>query len=494
MESVKSKLFSSVRNSIQNISMPVGVAFSGGLDSSVLLDVIARIAGPNEVRAIHVCHNLRPELELTAELDFVRRICAKRDIPLSVATVPRGSIETFAREKKCGIEAAARRFRYHAFSRIAKKYGLLAIFVAHHLDDQIETMLMRLVHGGSVIALSGMRPTRVLSVNPDIVILRPFLKTPKKNLVRYAESAGLRWSEDSTNAEEVYLRNRIRKTLMPLLDEQFSFWRSAFAHYQAQIEDLSEIVLNRAREKRAEIERNVDGKRALELTSLRTEPRAVRIEILRQFAESLSTARPMLARGVRHLEAGIAKGAKNIEASGNIFALESQILVFQGPTQFSSSPERRAIAELDAALLENIYYLKVPSFGEYSCGPFSVRIARELTDNCARGATEVQGVREFAIPVTFPFVIRSRRAGDSLDGGIHGVKNVESMIKKAGLPRARRDEVPIVEDAMGIAAVLPSALGSVAGARDAFREPSLGESIQIVYIFLSMKGDQFINV
>jgi len=493
MESVKRELLSSVRSVIEDISMPVGVAFSGGLDSSVLLDVVARIAKPGEARAIHVCHNLRPEIELDTELALVRRACGERGVALSVVTVPRGAIENYAREKKCGIEAAARRFRYRAFAQVAKTHGLSAILVAHHLDDQLETMLMRLVHGGSLSALAGMRQTRELSVNPKVLILRPFLNIPKHELALYAERIGFAWSEDSTNDEEMYLRNRVRKNLMPVLDSQFSSWRAAFARYQAQIEDLSESLRNRAQEIRVEIERDVNGARALDLNGFQRQPLALRLEILRQFAESAARARPMRSRGLRHLAEGIEQGAKKIEASGIGFALTGDILVAQGQTRYSSSPEKRTLAALAAAHPEKIYYLKVPSFGEYECGPFSVRVARESDrDSLRHGVADREG-REFRIPVSFPFVIRSVKPGNALNGA-HGKKNLESMIKMAELPRSLRGAVPVIEDAEGVAAVLPSALGSSASGLDAFREPSLGESVQIVYIFLSMKGDQSINV
>ncbi len=498
LERVKLELFSSVRSTIENISMPVGVAFSGGLDSSVLLDVVARVANPKDVRAIHVCHNLRPETELHTELELVRRACAERGVALSIVTVPRGAIEAFAREKKCGIEAAARRFRYRAFANIAKKYRLSAIFVAHHMDDQLETMLMRLVHGGRLSTLAGMHLSRVFLVDPKVVILRPFLKIPKSDLILYATHIGLAWSEDSTNAEALYLRNKVRKILMPVLDEHFSFWRPAFARYQAQIEELDKLVKNNARAKLLVIEREVDGRRALDLNELRRKSQVVRVEVLRQFTESLPAVRTMGFRGLWHLAAGIDKGAKRIEASGNTFAIERDLLVFLGPTRFSSSPDQRALSWLDAALLEKSYYLKVPSFGKYQCGPFRVHVAPEPMHRAgchgndeANATGSVEG-REFAIPLKIPFVIRSMRAGDRFSGA-YGGKKLESLIKRVGLPRPFRAAVPVIEDDLGIAAVLPTALGLSAEERNVFREPLLGESVQIVYIFLSMKGDQFIN-
>ncbi len=489
----ENKIFSSVRTALESVLPPIGIAFSGGLDSTVLLDAATKILAPEKFRAIHVCHHLRPEKELETELDLVRNFCRGRGVPLSVVNIAQGSIEAFAQKKKCGLEAAARIFRYRAFKRVAVQFGVSVIFLAHHQDDQLETILMRFLHGGSVGSLIGIEPTRVISVDPRITVQRPFLGIPREDILNYAKSADLRWSEDSTNAESAYFRNKVRKTIVPVLDHHFQFWRSACLSYQTQIRDLIDMVRVQAREKLINFERTVNGKPALNTEMLRAEPSMLRIEILRLYTALFPAAQPMRNRGLRHLEARIIEGAPNIEASGNIFELKHNVLVFKGSAKYSSSYERRVLSSLDSALQEHWYYIKIESMGEFNCGPFKLRVAREPALKSLQGELAEAKKREYAIPVKVPFVIRNTRQGDMLKS-IHGITAIESILKKMKLPTSSRAFVPIVEDEIGIAAVLPTAIMPGEGTQDIFREPTLGERVQIVYIFLSMKGDQCNNV
>lgn len=505
MNKVQGELIGAVRVSLSSVALPIGIAFSGGLDSSVLLDVVGRSFAAEDLRAIHVCHNLRSQRELEAELALVRDACRQRHIPLSVVTIRDGAIETYAKEKKCGIEAAARRFRYRALTNVAKKFNLSAIIMAHHADDQIETFLMRLVRGGNLESLSGMPPERVVSVNSEIRIVRPFIKISRSVLAQYAEKANIHWSEDSTNIEPVYLRNRVRNTLMPILDEHFSSWRSAFVHYQTQIMDMKEVVRECASARLSEIEKRANGRLVIDAERLRAEPSTMRVEILKLYIEHLHLSFPMGYRALRQLDDEIMKRARRIESAGYVFMLEHEMLGFAGPARFSSSPEQRSLSVLKTAPKEDYFYIKISSPGEYTCRPFRVRVVGEPSllipaSRITFGNTAESDGKDYSerysgaykIPLRFPFVIRSSRGGDVFED-IHGAKSVESTIKRAGLSPGIRDAVPVVEDATGIVAVLPSACGNKMHIRDTIREASLGEGAQIVYIFLSMKGDQFIN-
>lgn len=493
MEKIQRELCGAIRASLGRRATPLGIAFSGGMDSSVLLDTMAQVFGPEQLRAIHVCHSLRPADELDAELGLVRRACFERRIPLSVVTIRRGAIAAYAEERGCGVEAAARRFRYRALLRVARQHRLSVIAMAHHQDDQIETFLMRLLRGGRLVSLSGMPAERLLEVDPEIRGVRPFLSIPRSKLEEYAKRYKLNWSEDSTNMENIYLRNRIRSVLIPLLDRHFPSWRGASDGYRAEIRALGEYVRGQARMALGTrmVQSEPDMPVSLDLTSWGAEPAALRLEMLGIYTSRLPLSRPLGRNALLQLDAAMLGKRGKIEVGGAVFARGTSSLEFEGQAPFSSSPGTRNLAMLARVSLERSYYIKIASPGVYRCGPFKLRVLDALGAQGSGGA-HVAGA--YAIPLSFPFVIRSARGGETIEVAPNCARSAaESIARKAGLQPELRAIVPLIEDEKGVAAVLPSACPGGERRRDAIRVPSLGEATQIVYIFLSMKGDQFIN-
>jgi len=205
----------------------VCAGFSGGLDSTVLLDVLLRLAGDHafELTALHVHHGLSPNADAWA--DSCARFCARRGIPLSierVAVVPSGQ----------GLEAAARAARYAAFA--ARKADCVAL--AHHREDQAETVLLQLLRGTGLKGASGMPAWRPLRFNGP-ALFRPLLDVPREELLAHARAQGLGWVEDESNARADADRNFLRLEVTPRLDARFPGWRTAlgrFARHAAQAE------------------------------------------------------------------------------------------------------------------------------------------------------------------------------------------------------------------------------------------------------------------
>ena len=203
---------------------PVWVGFSGGLDSSVLLHALASLPGARSrgLGALHVCHGLHPDAPLWA--DHARTVAQALGVAFQAADV---TVSTIAEE---GVEAAARRARYGAFNRHVPAHGVLAL--AHHRDDQIETVLLRLMHGAGHEGLAGMRALRPLRAEGGAWLWRPLLDQPRQRLVEYARQHGLRWIEDPANAQPDFARNRVRHGVLPAL-------RDAFPHAEARVIDSS---------------------------------------------------------------------------------------------------------------------------------------------------------------------------------------------------------------------------------------------------------------
>lgn len=185
------------------------VAVSGGADSVALLDVLQR-AG-YECIAAHCNFHLRGE-ESDRDEAFVRELCATMHVPLEVKDF---DTTGYAAKKHVSIEVAARELRYTWFEEIAQAKGCQAVAVAHHQNDQAETILLNLKRGAGLRGLAGMRPISANPMAPEgVPIVRPLLCTTRDYIEHYLRNKrGLNWVTDSTNSDTTITRNAVREQL-----------------------------------------------------------------------------------------------------------------------------------------------------------------------------------------------------------------------------------------------------------------------------------------
>ena len=224
----------------------LGVAFSGGRDSLVLLDALHRLARGQTaagelprfvLSAVHVNHGLSANAADWAR--FCAAFCAERELPLEIVEL--GQIDAAGE----GLEAAARRLRYAAFARCRTDW----LALAHHRDDQAETLLMRLLRGAGVAGAAGIPVERALAAQmPDAPrLIRPLLDLPRSLLSDYAAQHGLRWIEDESNADCRHRRNFLRHRILPQLATAFPGADAALAraagHFAEARQLLDELAL-----------------------------------------------------------------------------------------------------------------------------------------------------------------------------------------------------------------------------------------------------------
>ncbi|MDU9038622.1 tRNA lysidine(34) synthetase TilS [Pseudomonas corrugata] len=217
------------------------IAFSGGLDSTVLLHLLASLSNTHALpplSAIHVHHGLQAAAD--AWPDHCRRVCEALGVPLQVVDV---QVRPGA-----SLERAAREARYGAF--VAALQGNEVLLTAQHRDDQAETLLFRLLRGAGVRGLSAMPQQRPLGQG---WLLRPLLDVSRAELEAYGKQQGLSWIEDPSNNDHRYSRNFLRQRVFPLLTEQWpqaasTLARGAAHMTQAQglLDDLARIDLTDA--------------------------------------------------------------------------------------------------------------------------------------------------------------------------------------------------------------------------------------------------------
>lgn len=200
------------------------IALSGGMDSVLLLHVSAYLyAHTGQVSAVHVNHQLQPNADRTER--FCQAICQKLGVPLELRRVTVNAREALENGSSGGVEEAARNARYQVFEEILTPHELL--LMAHHGDDQAETVLFRLVRGTGVAGLGGMPQTRSLGAG---WLYRPLLDFSRAELQGWAMEAGIDWVEDPSNTDERFDRNFLRNSVLPLLKSRWPSLVSRVAH------------------------------------------------------------------------------------------------------------------------------------------------------------------------------------------------------------------------------------------------------------------------
>lgn len=201
-------------------------ACSGGVDSVALLDLLRGLPGVTVVCA-HYNHGLRGA-ESDRDEEFVRGLAERLGLE---CVVGRGDVAAYAREQGMGIEAAARELRYRFLHEAAGRSGCSRIATGHNANDNAETVLFHLLRGSGAAGLSGIRPVRSDGV------IRPLLSVTRRELEDYLRERGVPHVEDSTNADEGYARNALRRRVLPELE---ALNPAAVAHIGAAAESLRE--------------------------------------------------------------------------------------------------------------------------------------------------------------------------------------------------------------------------------------------------------------
>ncbi len=200
----------------------VAVALSGGRDSMVLLDALAQCAADDAtlaLEAVHVHHGISPNADAWA--DFCSAQCAQRGVPLTVHRVE------LARGSGASLEATARKARLAALAQTDAD----VIALAHHADDQAETVLLQLLRGAGPKGLAAMPALRRAARGPALA--RPFLGLPRSELAARAAARGLAWIDDESNADTDVRRNFLRHEIAPRLAQAFPGYPATLARVAA---------------------------------------------------------------------------------------------------------------------------------------------------------------------------------------------------------------------------------------------------------------------
>lgn len=273
------------------------VGVSGGADSVALLHLLAE-AGFKNLIVCHLDHGLRGRAS-SADARFVSRLAAKQGYVLEMDRV---KLKARMKEQGQSLETAARHARHEFFAACARKHRCNRVLLAHHADDQAETILWNLLRGS--YGLRGMSEEQGIQVaRKSLTLFRPLLGLRKTEIVKWMRERGLGWCEDASNAEPIAVRNRLRHEAIPLLEEISR--RDVVAALVRGAADASEWL--GFLEESAKSVEALDPQGRLHLPTLRKLHPVMQRSILRDYLETQGVAaidRDLLNRGLALLDSG----------------------------------------------------------------------------------------------------------------------------------------------------------------------------------------------
>ena len=207
------------------------LGLSGGIDSLVLLDLLAQLREifGFQLSAIHINHQISPNASTWAR--FCQEQCAGRGIALNIVAVE------LPGRRQLGLEAAARAARYHVFDQQQADF----IVLAHHLDDQVETLLLQMLRGAGVKGLSAMPQNSFQRSASKPSLLRPLLAIPRSTIEAYAHHHALQWVEDESNNDISYDRNFLRHEIFPKLETHFPAYRKTLFRVSRNLSESAQL-------------------------------------------------------------------------------------------------------------------------------------------------------------------------------------------------------------------------------------------------------------
>lgn len=217
------------------------VAVSGGRDSMLLLHILQHLRDAGRIGCITAAwfdHGLRTNGEIQIEKDLVQSACRRLAVPLRCGSANYSTMQSLMQQN--GMEAAARQLRYQFLLDCVRQQDVIAdnplLATAHHLDDQKETLLMRVGTGSGLAGLAGIAPVRQLL--SGCVLVRPLLGIPAKKLAAAARQIELQYHTDSSNSNTDILRNRIRAQVVPSMDTAFASFDTSVARISQDVAEL----------------------------------------------------------------------------------------------------------------------------------------------------------------------------------------------------------------------------------------------------------------
>lgn len=413
------------------------VAVSGGADSLCLIHLLHSLSGKLGI-SLHVAyinHGLRPEA--AAEARYVKRWASRLELPFTACRVDVKSLKT--KHGLSGLDAA-RRLRYSALQRIAARTGSNRIATAHHCDDRLETLLIRLLSGSGLDGLAGLPAKRQMA--EGLTLIRPLYNCWRSEIEAYCRQFDLAPVFDRSNLDHRYLRNRVRLSLLPFLEEQFGLHvRRGLVKTGELLADDSALLAGLTEQSYRDAVKKENGCFSLDLEAWHKVPRALQARLLRKMMWECGVERPSRT----HVNAML-----GLAQSGSPSASVSL------PSQVTARREygflRLLKQENREMVTTGVQALSIPGHTLLPGG-------KEMITAAVLPAAAInlkipdrkQAYLDFGL-LKYPVVVRSRQAGDRVRLlGAPGSRKLKSILIDRKIPLAKRQAILLVESGGEIA-------------------------------------------
>ena len=386
------------------------LAVSGGVDSVVLAHLLKKCN--LDFSMAHCNFKLRGE-ESDADEKFVAKLAEDLDVAIFAE---RFSTEEYAEKRKISVQMAARELRYQWFGDLKNTYHFDYILTAHHANDNLETFLINLVRGTGPEGLLGIKEIR-----NDII--RPLLPFSRKKIEAYASENDISWREDSSNASDKYMRNKIRHKIVPVLEELNENFLDSFANTQKYLQDELDLVEDYLSLLYPKIVTKNDFGYELDIAFLKKIPntRQVLFQLLKSF------------------------GFTNWEDVVELLDAQPGKVVFSGSHRLIKDREKLLLTKIPSEQKANTVFSidENEDFVMLPIGTFSISTSRAI-ESFDRHCIYVP-IRK----LSFPLKIRKWQAGDHfIPFGMKGTKKISDFMKdeKFSLPEKESTWVLLSDD------------------------------------------------
>lgn len=412
-----------------NSSLKIGLGVSGGADSVSLLHGFSILAHRYNFKifVLSVNHNIRERTESYGDVCFVENLCErlknnKTDISFKKIEIEPEKILTEASSMKKSIEEVARKERYSVFDGFIKENNLDFFCLAHNQNDNLETIVMRFLQGSGIQGSCGIPFKREK-------FIRPMLNISRAEIEGFLNEIKSEWRNDSTNSDENYLRNRVRHSLIPMLDEKFNGWKKAVVKgaEKARIDDdfFSSHIENFS------IERITETAVKIPFDEFSKLHQALQIRLLQKSLNLINCE--------NRISWSVMKNFTDSFSDGKIkFSQEFEGIEFVSDGSFIYVKNRDLIAT------ETGFFVIIKEDGVYEL-PFGnafVKVCNNKAEVILEGSFCSVEIKN----VFVPFCIRSHQMDDFLETSSKGKKAVSDFYSDVHVKAEDKDKIPLVEE------------------------------------------------
>ena len=386
---------------------------SGGPDSMALMDVLLKLRKKFNLSIVcaHVNHKLRVESD--DEMVWLEDFCKKKDVIFEKMIINNYGDDNFHNE--------ARNFRYNFFESLVHKYGAKYLMTAHHGDDLMETILMRIARGST---LSGYAGFKKISVKEDYTILRPLIYVTKDELLSYDKDNGVEYVIDKSNFSDKYTRNRYRKEVLPFLKKEDPNVHLKFLKYSELLFDCDEY-LDVETDKYA---KTLYNDKYIEVNKFKELDNVIQNKFINKLLESYYEDDMILISDV-HVD--LIKSLIYSNRANSFIYLPNAVKVIKS---YDKVYFKRETEQIDNYEIELLDYANLPNGKNIKCIESS-----DVNNNfyCRLSSKDV----------VLPLHVRTRKSGDKMKvKGLNGSKKVKDIFIDSKVPISQRDLWPVVVD------------------------------------------------